>query len=74
MTQIGFRLEAEILRMFHDVLECCVEASKQPTRNLTTDADSTATWMLATTFERLVLAPNHDTKRSINQVVHERMR
>ena len=74
ITRISFRLEAEILHTFHGVLECCVEASKQPTHNLTADADSTATWLLAATFERLVLAPDHDTKRSINRVVHERMR
>ena len=55
IIQMNFRLKAEILHTFHDVFECCVEASKQPTRNLATDTDSTATWILVIVFEHLVL-------------------
>ena len=39
-----------------------------------TQISITATWLLAILFDHLVLAPNHDTDRSINQVVHERIR
>lgn len=74
ITQINFRLEAEILQTFHDVIGCCVEAAKPPSHNLAADSDPTAIWMLVLLFERLALALNHDRDRSINQVIHARMR
>jgi hypothetical protein len=74
ITQINFRLEADVLQTFHDVIESCVEASKPPTRNQAADSDPTAIWMLVMLFERLVMAPNHDREKSIDQVIHERMR
>ena len=74
ITQINFHLEANVLYTFHDILECCVEVSKQPTRNLAADSDIAAVWLLTVVFKRLVLDPNHDPDKSINQVVHERIR
>ena len=73
ITQISFHLEAEILRTYHAVLECCVEASKPPSCNVDAISDPTAVWLLAVVFERLVLAPNHDPDTSINQKVQEYM-
>ena len=74
MTQINLRLESEVLRTYHSVLECCVEASTPPARNMQDDSDPIAIWLLALTFERLALAPNQDPDMPINQKVHEGMR
>ena len=74
ITQISFRLEREVLRTYHAILECCTEAIKTPTNNDLDDNDPTPIWLLAFVFERLVLGPNQDPTCSINQKVHQRMR
>ena len=73
VTQINFRLEARVLRTYHDVLECCVDASKSPTRNVDPNSDPMTVWLLAIVFEQLVFVPNNDPETSIIQTVHERM-
>ena len=74
VTQINFRLEAEVLRTYHDVLECCVDASKTPTQNVELNFDPMTVWLLAIVCKQLVFVPNHDPETSIIQAVHERMR
>ena len=75
ITQINFRLEREVLRACHTVLECCVEAAKTHVNNNSLcDCNPTPIWLLAFVFERLVLSPNQDPTCSINQKVHQRLR
>ena len=78
---INFRLEFAVLSTFFQVLVCCVEAhksAKDAKLKNHEDYDPTAIWMLPFVFERLVLAPNpannSDTKTSINQLIHRRLR
>ena len=78
---INFRLEFAVLSTFFQVIVCCVEAhktAKDAKLKNHEDYDPTAIWMLPFVFERLVLAPNpdnnNDTKTSINQLIHRRLR
>jgi hypothetical protein len=83
ITKINWQLEDNVLHTFNSVLECCVEAHKQPkTLNaaIANDFDPTPIWILPFVFERLVLAPNPanpqdpDENTSIGSIINERLR
>ena len=60
LSRINVCLEAEVLRTYHAVFECCVEVSSPPSRNTDATSGPSAVWLLAVVFERLVLGSNQD--------------
>ena len=82
ISKISYRLEANVLHTYHEVLASCVLASQRchelhPSHP--DDYDPTPIWVLPFVFERLVLGPSPhlgpgSTPPSINQLVSRRLR